>query len=1279
MRKLAYKTVIFALSLSPALFSVDWTATGSGQWSETANWGNVPPPNSVGALAVFGSNITTDPTVITLGASATFTVGTLEINNNNIVNIGSNPTSNVQLQVNGEDAQLQLMGTGAHTILSNLILNSTVDISQQATSGVTINGVISGIGGVNKAGSEMLTLAGNNTFSGDFMVNEGTVELTGMNTLLGMMTIASTATVSGTSQAIAGGITVSGMLTVTAPADLAATTPLSVAATGGVSFAAAAATKNIGSLSGVDGGAININDNTLAITQTIDGAFDGEISGSGSLIKMGFATLTLAEGQGFSGETTISTGTLVISALDSLGIGPGALVLNGGILKLADSAPSITYSRGVTLSASSTIDTNGGMLTIDSMAITGAAGNTLIKVGTGTLNLADANAYFGDTVLSGGTISVGHNSSLGTGTVILEGGSLSAAAAGLDLANPITLNGIGTIDTNGNTLMLSGAIDGSGVFIKAGMGTLDVAGAGMNVYTGITRVNQGILQLSKMSSLGSSTELILNTSTTLILNATPVNFGGEVILLGDSTIDTNGNMFNINGGGISGSGSTLTKNGLGTLTTGARSDLGSLIVNAGVVNLAGSNTAGDVTIVAGTLNFTAANGVQSIGSLSGGGTLDFGTNELRIDQSSIGVFSGMLFGTGRLTKDGSAALTLSDAAGFTGDLVVNDGTLNFITTPVNIGNLSGAGGTVDFSTAGGITIEQTAVRTFAGNLSGSDMITKNGNGSLTLTGTNTFSGDFSVSAGTLEVNGSLAGATSIEVDGTITGSGTLGFTTVNGPGLVTGTGRYSGLTVNGTAQPDSLGTITVQNANYIQSGTFNIDIITLQNSGFVVNNGTADLTGSTLNVAVSGSCFTGQSYAVVATTGGIVGGTLPTNVNIPSDCQFAQSISPDGLTFLLTSLNTVLFIGQQVDPGNPTAVEDYLKCLGVTSDRALVAVLVATSALSDAELNEALNQFHPGLFGAFELASLDTHTLMTEILAEQMSCRQKCPRKTESPSKKVRQRGWVAPFGDFTNIDRYQQLRGYEAKSGGLLLGYDVCLPGCGVIGWSVGYHHTDLEWDQNAGRASINAGFGGLYLGCSSKYLALDAEVIGGANFYDVQRNIRFTGFSGQAKNNHNGYFFAPRVGLAIDTYPGRERIIRFFGAVNYDYLFQTSYTEGGAPGLDLQVAKKVSRALRTEAGIRFVADIKLETGCLYLFGAPSWVRKIPLDSGRYRSKLKDFINSPCLLVVDTFSSHKDLVGFDLGFFYTFDGNVASLVYRGEFGHDYLVNQIEGKWQWFF
>ena len=96
-----------------------------------------------------------------------------------------------------------------------------------------------------------------------------------------------------------------------------------------------------------------------------------------------------------------------------------------------------------------------------------------------------------------------------------------------------------------------------------------------------------------------------------------------------------------------------------------------------------------------------------------------------------------------------------------------------------------------------------------------------------------------------------------------------------------------------------------------------------------------------------------------------------------------------------------------------------------------------------------------------------------------------------------------------------------------------------------------------------MNSAIGGLYFGCSSKKFTLDIEVIGGENFYDAKRNIQFIGFSEQARNNHNGYFFAPRVGVATDFYPKEEGIIRLFGAVVDhrwlgDYHTRRSYDRG-------------------------------------------------------------------------------------------------------------------------
>lgn len=1255
-KNVGQKVIIFALGWSSCLGAISWDSGSGGSWNTASNWNPATVPNAAGVEAEFSGGNPGNGETITLASSVT--IGTLTIDNTNTVLIGAAATPTIQFQATSGNANITLSSGMDFTIGSNLIFVSNVMLSGGGE--ITVTGNISGAGGLTK-GAGSIELAGANTFSGSVIVNS-----------------AGTLTISGTGNALPGGVAVSGgTLDIASGGNLGATTPLSIS-TGLINFNASSS--SVGSLSGAGAGGIDLMGNTVTVNQSSNGTVSNNISGgAGNLTKAGSATLTLAGMNVYTGTTRIAAGTLEITDGNSIGSSTTLQIDDGATLRLVNTMPTITYTGGVTLSGSATMNSNGGDLSLDGQVI---GSGTLIKTGLGKVELraAGGNTYSGGTLISNGELFIANSdAALGTGTVTLQGGKLSTASD-RDVANSFTLvSGILNVTGIGNTLTLSGVVGGSGNLLKEGPGTLTLNAA--NTYSGVTQIDEGTLSLSNAGGLGASSGVILSTAT-LSIDTAAVTFGGLFNVTGSGIIDTNANVLNLSGG-ITGTGSTLTKNGSGTLNTGGASLLGDLIVNDGVVNLASSNVAGDVTLTGGTLNFTAGNGLQSIGNLNGVPltTLDIGSNTLQVNQSAAGALIGPFVGTGRLVKGGGATLTVADLSGFSGDLTVNSGTLDLI-GPFSVsgfGNLSGLGGTINFVTGSPVVINQTGSRVFAGNISGTDTITKRGSAALALTGTSSFTGIFNVEVGTLVVDGSLTGAT-LFVDSILTGSGSLGDTTVNSGGLVAGSGQYNGLLVlaGGTVQPEPVSTLTVL-GNYTQSAAgsvLNIGTVTL-NSNRVVVGGVADITDGTLNVTAEGSCFEGQTYDILIASGGIVGEW--STQNYPPDCQFQLDIINGNQIARLTSLNTVLFIDRTIDPGNPAAVKAYFDCLPIMADNELTVALAAASGLDNAELNAALDLFHPGLFGAFELASLDIHTLMTKILAEQATCCRACPHNKKAAPTSIEQRGWVTSLGSFTDIDRYGQLRSYGTQSGGILAGYDICFPFCGVIGWTVGYQHTSLDWHPNRGSASINGLLSGLYFGYSSKYFTCDLELIGGGNFYDVERDIIFRGFSDQAKNNHNGVFFAPRIGIAADMYPSQEGIIRLFAAVNYDYLSQAEYSEGGALGLNLRVDKKVSHILRSELGIRFAANIVLETGCLYLFGSPSWVRKIPISNGRYRSKLREFIDEPCVLIVETFESNKDFVGIDLGFEYTFRGMVASLVYRGEFGHDYRVNQVEGRWQWSF
>ena len=320
----------------------------------------------------------------------------------------------------------------------------------------------------------------------------------------------------------------------------------------------------------------NVTDNgTLAFNRSDTVTFAGAISGTGSVIQAGSGTTILTGGNTYSGGTTIAAGTLqlgnggtsgsilgdvanngtlVFNSSDTVAFsgvisGTGALVQAGSGTTVLTAAN--TYAGGTTIAAGTLAIGSGGTTgsivgnvtdngtlafnRSDIVTFPGVISGTgsVVQAGPGTLVLPVANAYGGGTMLTGGTIVVGNNSALGTGTLAMAAGTTLSflGNANFTVANPITISGDPFFTPPaGTTQTLAGVISNG-----SSPGTLDMTGAGTlvlaaaNTYTGATNVNSGTLQVN--GSIATS-------------NLTTVNNGGT--LLGTGTV---GNT-RINGGGI---------------------------------------------------------------------------------------------------------------------------------------------------------------------------------------------------------------------------------------------------------------------------------------------------------------------------------------------------------------------------------------------------------------------------------------------------------------------------------------------------------------------------------------------------------------------------------------------------------------------------------------------------------------------------------------------------------------------------------------------------------
>jgi sialate O-acetylesterase len=176
---------------------------------------------------------------------------------------------------------------------------------------------------------------------------------------------------------------------------------------------------------------------------------------------------------------------------------------------------------------------------------------------------------------------------------------------------------------------------------------------------------------------------------------------------------------------------------------------------------------------------------------------------------------GGISGSTGLTKYGTGTLTLNGANSFSGDMVINGGSvmlgnasalagstvainlangLGFAVNAVTLGNLNGSGSFALNNGASPVNLTlggNNASTIYSGNLTGTGSLIKTGAGIFTLTGNNAIGGNTTVSNGTLVVNGSLA-ANALNVFGsTLSGTGTItGPVTVGAGGTLFPTGNW---------------------------------------------------------------------------------------------------------------------------------------------------------------------------------------------------------------------------------------------------------------------------------------------------------------------------------------------------------------------------------------------------------------------------------------------------------------------------------------------------------
>jgi autotransporter-associated beta strand protein len=508
------------------------------------------------------------------------------------------------------------------------------------------------------------------------------------------------------------------------------------------------------------------------------------------------------------GTITLNAGGSLVGGWNATNHISSAIVLNGGdiggndyggdastygiynfenTIHVTDNSTISVTGSGATLS-----QTGGTQFNVDSsktLSVTGTlvyngyqANTGLIKNGDGTMNLTNLNTYTGGTTVNAGTLGLGFAADgSGTGT-IRETLTINSGAT-------VKLNAVDALGWGGNSVTqinivggtLDNTVNGNNSYVTNYTltgGTVSSTGGGQFHFTN----GKGITTLASGSSSVFSAPITLREGNNMSISVADGAAATDLLI--------SGAIGQVNGTG------GITKSGDGKLTLSSTNTYtGGTTVNGGTMELGAGGGAG---IIRGTLNINSGatvklTGTDALGYSSGtavtqvninGGTLNAATAGNNGLIANFSLTGGTVSGTGRMDfSSGYGITTLASGTSsvFSAPLMLRDG--NNMTI-----NVADGAAATDFEISGAIS-EQFS----------NSGITKSGDGRLTLSNTNTYTGATTVSTGTLLVTGAL-GDTAVSVNGgAFGGTGTVGGSlTINSGGFFHVVNLLDSLDVTGT-------------------------------------------------------------------------------------------------------------------------------------------------------------------------------------------------------------------------------------------------------------------------------------------------------------------------------------------------------------------------------------------------------------------------------------------------------------------------------------------------
>jgi len=665
-------------------------------------------------------------------------------------------------------------------------------------------------------------------------------------------------------------------------------------------------------------------------THSVGSLFLGINSGSSGTYVLKESPYMLLEaekeyiGYGGTGTFTQSGGTHSVQGVLLL----GKETSGSGTYDLIDGSLSVAGDEDIGHMGTGTFTQSGGTHSVQGTLHLGKrrGGSGTYKLLKGSLAVAgDEYIGYGNTgtfIQEDGTHTVTGSLTLGggTGAYSLSGGSLTAKSIVLDRGGTFT-------QTGGNLSATQIFLDNRSTFIQTG-GTLDFTsfshGNGtatfIDLYLGRNPGDKGTYHLSYGGTVKAVNEWIgLNGTGTFIQEDGTHMVTGSLTLGGSGT-----GTYSLSGGSLMAADIVLKSGGTFTQTGGTLAITGNSAEGNGLLNLKGGvlQASGGAHTLGNDLKVNDDYTIGGSNDLTLRGAVELAKGATTVVNSANTTFTNVISGAGRLVQNstgGAGTLTLSEANTYTGGTTLTKGILM-------AGASSFAGGTAGpfgpdaavLNLAGGALAAAGTARTITNttiNMNGDFALgTSAANHNLTL---GQAAGVFNLGAGTsrtVTVNNTT------QIDSVVTGAGSSLTKTGEGTLILTGPNTYNGST---TVQAGTL----ILRANGVLSGDVTVNRATFTNYSIPAQSVVGSTTinnGGTYRLTLAGPCDNGD---ITLTTGGTLNmsgiGTYNSAVTNHGGTVMLEGIialnkpyiNEPGSTYIISPLSTVTITGGETNSG----------------------------------------------------------------------------------------------------------------------------------------------------------------------------------------------------------------------------------------------------------------------------------------------------------------------------------------------------------------------------